>query len=328
MKKPTVGIVSPFYNEEHGVDTFIKELVSVVSALDIDYRILCVDDGSTDDTITRLLACRRNPFIEVIELSRNFGKEAAITAGLDRACELEVDAVIIIDSDLQHPPKYIPDMLRKWHAGFDAVIAHRVDRQADGYLRSSLSRKFYSFINRISEVPIPEGVGDFRLLSKDLLVSVSRLRESKRFMKGIYSWAGFRCTTIEYEVSERFADESKFRLWRLWNLALEGITSFSTFPLRVWTYVGVAIGALAMLYGLWVIVQTLVYGIAVPGYASILTAVLFLGGIQLIGIGILGEYLGRTYIESKHRPPYLVRKIHRAGDLLGEKNIYETLSHK
>lgn len=310
--RPLIGIVSPFHNEEQSADAFLTELLSVLEVLEVDYRVICVDDGSTDDTIVKLTQWGKMiDAIEVIELSRNFGKEAAITAGLDRALELDVDAVVIIDSDLQHPPRYIAEMIKQWQLGFDSVIARRVDRDADGYIRSSLSRKFYSLINRISEVPIPEDIGDFRLLSRDLLACISQLRESKRFMKGIYSWAGFRCTTIDYVVNKRHAGQSKFRMWRLWNFALEGVTSFSTVPLRIWTYLGFLVGFLAMLYGAWIIAVTLIHGVAVPGYASILTAVLFFGGIQLIGIGILGEYLGRTYIEAKRRPPYLIRKVYR-----------------
>jgi len=240
----------------------------------------------------------------VVDLSRNFGKEAALSAGLD---ETDADAVIPIDVDLQEPPEVIPRLVEKWEEGFDTVLAHKSDRSTDTFLKRQSARWFYRIHNMMAEPAIPEDVGDFRLLDRRVVEEIRRLPEQRRFMKGLFAWIGFRTATIEYERAQRSAGRTRFTPWRLWNFALDGITSFSIAPLRLWIYLGTLTAGFAFVYMAYTILRALIHGIDTPGYASLLATVLFLGGIQLIGIGVIGEYLGRTYIESKRRPSYVVR---------------------
>jgi polyisoprenyl-phosphate glycosyltransferase len=302
-----LSIVVPCFNEGEGLDAFFSRLESVLAKLrEYDYEIVCIDDGSRDDTLEVL--CRqaiRNPRIVVLELSRNFGKEAALTAGIDAA---RGDAVIPLDADLQHPPELIIDMVRQWESGSDVVLARRKSRETDHPVQRLVTQWFYRLHNWISECAIPRDVGDFRLMDKRVVEALKRLPERRRFMKGLFAWVGFRQSIIEFVVEPRKSGKSSFNARRLWALALEGITSFSTAPLSVWVYTGFTVAAVSLIYGCWIIIKTLAFGIDVPGYASLLTAVLFLGGIQLMGIGVLGEYIGRIYSESKQRPVYIVRQ--------------------
>lgn len=308
---PCLSIVVPCYNEGAGLNTFFARLEAALDALpQYTYEVVCVDDGSRDDTLAVL--CRhaaRNPRIVVMELSRNFGKEAALTCGIDTA---RGDAVVPMDADLQHPPELLPELVRHWVAGNDVVMARRVSRHTDHALYRQGAGLFYSLHNWMSDVVIPRDVGDFRLMDRAVVDALKRLPERRRFMKGLFAWVGFRQTTVEFPVAERLTGASSFNVRRLWGLALEGITSFSTVPLSMFAYFGFAVAFFALLGGCWLVLKTLLFGADVPGYASLLTAVLFLGGIQLLGIGVLGEYIGRIYSEAKQRPVYLVRRSYGA----------------
>ena len=303
-----ISIVCPFYDEEQSVGALFSRLIPVLDRLGESYEVVCVNDGSRDGTLEALLAMRAmRPHLRIIDLSRNFGKEAALTAGIDAA---RGDAVIPIDADLQDTPELIVRLVQEWKRGFEVVLAKRADRRADSLAKRLAALLFYKVHNAISEPEIPENVGDFRLMDRKVVDAIKRLPERRRFMKGIFAWVGFRSTTIEYVRDARVAGESRFCAWKLWNLALEGLTSFSTAPLRVWTYLGLAVASLAFVYAAFIIMRTVIHGIDVPGYASLLAVTLFLGGIQLIGLGVLGEYLGRVYSEAKQRPIYIVRDSH------------------
>lgn len=309
-----VSIVIPVFNEAEAVGAFLAEMQKTAEEIahrfegGIRLELIFVDDGSRDDTLARLLSAPspRLPF-RVVELSRNFGKEAAMSAGLSEA---QGDAVAIIDVDLQDPPDLIPEMIDHWLKGAKVVLARRSDRSEDSYLKRRTARWFYALHNLISDVQIPHNVGDFRLMDREVVNEVNRLGENRRFMKGIFAWVGFEPVIIDYKRPARAAGTTKFSGWRLWRFAIEGITSFSTAPLVVWTYVGFAISALSLAYAIFVVLRTLIFGVDVPGFASLLVGILFLGGIQLLGIGILGEYIGRIYSEVKRRPPYVIAARH------------------
>lgn len=304
----TVSLVIPCFNEEATIGATLAELARHMDAR-LRWEVVAVNDGSVDRTLPILQAHQPPCFdLVIVDLSRNFGKEAAITAGLDHASG---DAVIVMDADLQDPPALLAPMIAHWEAGAEVVLARRVDRRSDTAAKRWSARGFYRVINWLSDIPIPENVGDFRLLDRCVVEALKRLPENRRFMKGLFAWAGFRTVTVEYARPERSGGRSKFDFWRLWNLALEGVTSFSTAPLRIWTYVGTLIALAAFAYGAYIVVRTLVHGVDVPGYASLLAAILFLGGIQLIGLGMIGEYLGRTYAEAKRRPVYIARAVLR-----------------
>jgi glycosyltransferase involved in cell wall biosynthesis len=304
-----LSVVVPLYNEADNVDALLERLErnvdGLVGPLLQSYEIIFVDDGSTDATVEKLRAHQaRNPSIKVISLSRNFGKEIALTAGIDHACGA---AVVPIDADLQDPPELIPALFAKWLEGYDVVYAKRAARDTDTRTKRLTASWFYRVHNWLADVAIPADTGDFRLMDRRVVDALRRLPERGRFMKGLFAWVGFRQTGVEYRREERAAGTSKWRYLRLWNLALDGITSSSTVPLRIWTYVGLTISALAFVYATFLLVRTMAFGIDVPGYASIMVAVLFMGGINLLTLGIIGEYLGRTYLEVKNRPLYLVR---------------------
>jgi glycosyltransferase involved in cell wall biosynthesis len=308
MKK-RVSLVAPFYNEAGNVLEFFRRVAAVADSLpQYSFEVIAVNDGSRDATWDELLEARAHyPWAHLVDLSRNFGKEAALTAGLDRA---DGDAVVPIDSDLQHPPELLAQMLDQWEHGAEVVLARRTDRVTDGKLQKLSATSFYRFHNKISDVKVPMDVGDFRLMDRRVVLALRELPENHRFMKGLFAWVGFRTVTIPYEHTKRHAGVSNFNFWKLWNLALEGITSFSTAPLKIWTYIGLSVSALSLLYASLIVIRTLVRGIDVPGYASLMAGGMFLGGIQLIGIGVLGEYVGRIYHEVKRRPVYLVREEH------------------
>jgi len=303
----TVSLVICFYDEEHAIPALFDRIAALERAIP-GYRleIVCVNDGSTDGTLDALLARQvgRERMV-VLDLSRNFGKEAALSAGLAHASG---DAVVPMDADLQDPPELIPEMLARWEEGFEVVLAKRSDRSTDSVSKRVAAGWFYRVHNAMSDIRIPADVGDFRVIDRCVVDVLNSLPENRRFMKGLFAWAGFRTATVEYRREPRSAGRSRFGGRRLWNLAVEGITSFSLMPLRVWSYVGALVAAGSLAYGAYILVRTLVYGRDWPGYASLIVAILFLGGLQLIGIGIIGEYLGRTYLEAKRRPAYIVRK--------------------
>ena len=313
LTKPVLSVVCPIYNEEQGLAAFFARIIPALEKTLQTFEIVCVNDGSTDTSLARLVDFqRRDPRIRVIDLSRNFGKEAALTCGIDHALG---DAVIPIDADLQDPPELIGEMVAVWRQGFDVVLMVRVDRSSDGVLKRKTAEWFYRLHNTISNPVIPVNAGDFRLMDRKVINALQQFSERHRFMKGLFAWVGFRQATIPYARDARFSGASKFSAWYLWNFALEGITSFSTAPLRIWTYLGFTFASVAFLYGLFIVTRTFLFGIDLPGYASLITIVLFLGGVQLIGLGVLGEYLGRLYIESKRRPIYIVRELGENGAL-------------
>lgn len=307
--RPTsLTIICPMKNEAGNLEAFFGRLVPILETVADTYEILCINDGSTDGTLAHLLRARQqNPHLRIADLSRNFGKEAALTCGIDLATG---EVVIPMDADLQHPPEIIIEMVRCWREGYEVVLAKRQSREAEHWARRKTAGWFYSFQNKISEIDIPADVGDFRLMDRKVIEALKRLPERRRFMKGLFAWAGFRQTTVTFVCEPRFAGVSNFSGWRLWNFALEGITSFSTVPLRIWTYIGSAISALALLYAFFLLAKTLIFGRDVPGYASLITSVLFLGGLQLAGLGVLGEYIGRIYGEVKQRPIYVIRDLY------------------
>lgn len=305
--KPLISVVCPFFNEQQTVATFFAALLPQLRALDAEFEIVCINDGSSDNTLHLLLEARRSePRIRVLDLSRNFGKEAALTAGLDFASG---DAVIPMDSDLQDPPEQIPVFVQKWREGAEVVLGRRCDRRADSWSKRVSSGLFYKLHNRIADVALPENVGDFRLMDRRVVEALRQLPERRRFMKGLFAWIGFRAVEVDYVRPPRVAGKTTLNGWKLWNLAIEGITAFSSAPLRVLSYIGLSVATLSFVYATFIVSRTLILGIDVPGYASLITIVLFLGGIQLLGLGIIGEYVGRIYSESKQRPIYVVRQL-------------------
>lgn len=310
--RPEISIITPFYNEAQGVERFMRELTEVLIAEGLDYEIICIDDGSSDLTLPALLKAREsNKRIRIIQLSRNFGKEVALTAGLDHA---RGKAVIPMDADLQDPPRLIPHLVARWRDGYQVVNAHRAERISDSWMKRNTAKLFYKVFNAISETPIPENTGDFRLLDREVVEALRCMPERDRFMKGLFAWVGYRTTEITYERPVRATGESKWNYWKLFNFAIGGVTAFSTFPLRLFNYIGLVVASLSFLYASLLVVRTLFLGRDVPGYASIMVVMLFLGGIQLIGIGVIGEYIGRVFIEVKERPLYLVHKVHGFDD--------------
>lgn len=307
-----LSLVVPVFNEEEMIPLFYQAIKSSEALAGHTIEIVFINDGSEDATgeVAQRLAAQA-PHIVVVELSRNFGKEAALFAGLSYASG---EAVIPIDVDLQDPIEVIPELVARWQAGADVVLAKRVDRSRDGLMKRSSATWFYRLHNRISEPKIEENVGDFRLMSARVVEAILQMPERNLFMKGVLSWVGFNTEVVEYHRTSRVAGTSKFNGWKLWNLALEGVTSFSTFPLRVWTYLGMGVALLAFFYAGWMIIGKLLWGNPVPGYPSLMTAILFLGGVQLIGIGVLGEYIGRIYIESKQRPRYVINRVIRSDE--------------
>jgi len=302
-----ISVVLPFFNEEGSVDALMTRLLDVLDRQPAPFEIICVDDGSRDETWARLSLWReRCESLTLIALSRNFGKEIAITAGLDAA---EGDCTVIMDSDLQHPPELIGEMVAKWTEGFDVVTGVRRDRTADSFFRRMFSKLFYRAFNAISQTTITPDAGDFRLLDRKVVDAIRRIRERARFMKGIYGWVGFKNTTVIFDVEDRLHGKSSFSPLRLFALAFDGILSFSTAPLRFAMYTGGVIAFLALALGTFYIFQVAIFGIAVPGYASIVVSTLGLSGFTLLQIGVMGLYLGRIYDEVKARPLYLVRDM-------------------
>ncbi|AWP32406.1 glycosyltransferase family 2 protein [Pantoea eucalypti] len=311
-----ISLVVPVLNEQEALPVFYQTVRNYMPLADDEIEIVFVNDGSTDNTESLIQAIMKNDvLVKYVSFTRNFGKEPALFAGLEASTG---DVVIPIDVDLQDPIDVIPLLLSKWKEGADVVLAKRVDRSSDSRLKRKSAEWFYKLHNMISKPQIEENVGDFRLMSRHVVDNIKLLPERNLFMKGILSWVGGRTEVVEYTRAERVAGSTKFNGWKLWNLALEGITSFSTFPLRMWTYIGFFVAGLSFLYGVWMIADKLIWGNPVAGYPSILVSILFLGGIQLIGIGVLGEYIGRIYIETKQRPKYIIKKEHRCIRQLNE----------
>ncbi|MGP4913997.1 glycosyltransferase family 2 protein [Hafnia alvei] len=301
-----ISLVVPVYNEEDTIDIFYQAVRNSHELKNYNIEILFINDGSNDKTeeIINSLSSS-DEFVKSFSFTRNFGKEAALFAGLQHSSG---DAVIPIDVDLQHPIEVIPLLIEKWQSGADVVLAKSTERFTDGYLKRKTTSWFYRLHNKISNPKIEENAGDFRLMSRETVDNIIKLTETNLFMKGIFAWVGGKVEVVEYTQAERSAGKSKFNGWKLWNLALEGITSFSTLPLRVWTYVGFVVSFFSFVYASWMIIDKLVWGNPVSGYTSLIAAILFLGGVQLIGLGVLGEYIGRIYIQSKNRPLYLIKK--------------------
>ena len=306
LENVELSVLVPMYNEELNLDHLFERLVSVLERLNMKYEIVCVNDGSKDNTLNYLIEHhRRNPSIKVIGLSRNFGKEIALTAAIDYA---KGAAVVPIDADLQDPPELIEQLIAKWREGYDVVYATRRSRQGESWIKRFTAKAFYKTIAQMSPVSIPSNTGDFRLLDRRVVDALKQMPERNRFMKGLFAWVGFKQTSVLYDRPQRYKGATKWNYWRLWNFAIDGITSFSFLPLKVWSYIGLVLSLLSFLYASFLIIRTLLLGIDVPGYASLMVAVLFLGGVQLLTLGILGEYLGRVYEEVKGRPLYLVRE--------------------
>jgi len=308
-----LSVVVPAYNEADVLPELHRRLLAVLSALTPSFEIIYVNDGSRDRTLDIIRAMSQaDPCVGLVNLSRNFGKEIAMTAGLDFA---RGNAVVVIDADLQDPPELIPALVEGWKEGFDVVYARRISRDGETWIKKATARAFYRVVQRIGPVTIPEDVGDFRLLSRRAVDSLKKIRERHRFMKGLFAWIGYPQKAIDYQRDARFAGETKWNYWKLWNFAIEGITSFSIAPLKFSTYVGLFVAMMSFLYAAWVIYKTLMFGDPVQGYPSLMVVVLFLGGVQLVGIGLLGEYLGRMFVETKYRPLYLLDEVALASSL-------------
>lgn len=309
-EKPELSVVIPVFNEADNIDGLVARLVPILENCVRSFEVVFVDDGSSDETmdaLRRVNAVDRR--LHAVSFSRNFGKEIAIAAGLDHA---QGEAVIIMDADLQHPPEVIPTFVDYWRQGYKNVYGQRTDREQDSRLRRLLSERFYYLFGQFGETPLPPGAGDFRLLDRQAVEALCSMGERARFSKGLYAWIGFKSIGVPFEVAERAFGTSKFSYRKLTRFALDGLMSFSTVPLKVWTYVGTMISAFAILMAVYFLLKTAIYGVDLPGFASLIVSVMFFGGIQLLSLGVLGEYIGRIFAEVKRRPLYLVAE--RIGD--------------
>lgn len=298
-----ISCIVPVYNEEAGISEFIAALILTLEQLGYLYEIIIVDDGSQDNTPALIQQLRTLYVLRYLRFSRNFGKENAISAGLDHA---RGDAVILIDADFQHPLELLSEFVAKWEEGYDMVYAVRQNRADESWLKRTCAKAFYQFTSRINRINIPANAGDFRLLDKKIVAALQKLPERNRFMKGLYSWVGFKQIAIPFEVQQRKTGTSQWNFYSLLDLAITGITSFTAFPLRMIALGGIGVATLAILYGLWIIVSTLIFGIDSPGWATIVTTISFFGGLQLFALGVVGEYIGRVFDEVKHRPHYII----------------------
>jgi len=305
-RQPLISIVVPAYNEEAVLSQFHQTISKVLSQLPLDFEIVYINDGSTDGTLNIIKELGQSDNqVTLIDLSRNFGKEIALSAGLQNAAG---DAVVVIDADLQDPPELIPELIREWQNGYDVVYAQRTHRKGESLLKRTTAHLFYRIIQRISKISIPEDTGDFRILSRRAVNALNTLGEQHRFMKGLFAWIGYKQKAVQYQRDPRFAGETKWNYRKLWNFALDGITSFTIAPLKISTYLGLLTAASAFAYGIYMVINTLIYGNPVPGYPSLIVIVLVMGGVQLVAIGILGEYLGRIFNETKRRPLYFINE--------------------
>jgi len=304
--QPLISLVVPVYNEEEVLTEFHATVAEVLSGTPFDLEIVYINDGSTDDTLAIINALRENDDrITLIDLSRNFGKEIALSAGLHKAAG---DAVVIIDADLQDPPGLIPELIKEWQSGYDVVYARRTQRDGESMLKKATAHLFHKLMQHVGKFTIPEDTGDFRILSRRAVNALNTFKEQHRFMKGLFAWIGFKQKAVYFRRDSRHAGQSKWNYWRLWNFALEGLTSFTIAPLKISTYIGTITALSAFAYGIYMVIKTLLYGNPVPGYPSLIVIVLMLGGVQLIAIGILGEYLGRIFNETKQRPLYFINE--------------------
>jgi len=304
LRKSSISIVVPVFNEAGSLADLRLRLKNILDQLDLKWEIIFVDDGSTDDTVARIKQMNtEDPRFKAIILSRNFGKESAVSAGLRYATG---DAVVLIDGDLQHPPELIKEFVARWRMGHDIVYGERVDRDGEFKAANGFAKLFYGLFRALSGVKIPEGSGDFRLLSRRAVNAMNQLSERARFNKGLFAWIGFSSVGVPYSPAERRYGKAKWKFRQLFQLAIDGITSFSTVPLRVWSYLGLAISLMALAYAVFFLISTLLFGIDVPGFPSLIISIMLLSGVQLISLGVLGEYLGRVYEEVKRRPLYLV----------------------
>ena len=309
--RPVFSVVIPLYNEAEIIGQLHRRLAGVMATLGSPWEAIYVNDGSQDASLRVIETLRQTDrHIGVVNLSRNFGKEIATTAGLDHASG---DAVIVMDADLQDPPEVIPRLVDAWHEGYDTVYARRRQRDGDSWLKRATAFAFYRIMRKLGDVPLPENVGDFRLMSRRVVDAVQQFREHHRFMKGLFALVGFPATAVEYDREPRVGGRTKWSFWKLWNLAIEGITSFTLGPLKLATYLGLAVALFAVLFGMQLILRTLLFGNPVAGYPSLMAVVLFLGGTQLVTLGIIGEYLGRVFNETKRRPLYLVERYTPSG---------------
>ncbi len=300
-----LSVVVPAYNEEEVLPEFHRRTLQVLRGMGCAHEIVYVNDGSTDRTLELVRDLQSNePCVTLVDLSRNFGKEIALTAGLDHAVG---DAVVVIDADLQDPPELIPELVRQWQLGYDVVYAQRIEREGETWLKKATAKLFYRVIRNVNRIQIPADTGDFRLLSRRALQALLRLREQHRFMKGLFAWIGFPAIAVPYRRDPRFAGVTKWNYWKLWNLAVEGLTSFTIAPLKLATYLGFLVAAVGFVSASWIVYRTLMHGDPVPGYPSLMVTLLFLGGVQLVAIGALGEYVGRIFNEVKGRPLYLLK---------------------
>jgi glycosyltransferase involved in cell wall biosynthesis len=312
-----LSIVCPAFNEEANIAALHAAVHRVMTAEGQPFECVFVNDGSVDGTLASMREVRaHHPNTTIVDLSRNFGKEVAMTAGLDHA---RGDAVVIIDADLQHPPETIPALIEGWREGYEVVYGRRRGRERDSWWRRAPTRLFYRLMHRFSDVTIPDDAGDFRLLSRKAVNAVIALREHHRFMKGVFAWVGFPSKAIAFDVVRRERGASTFNFWRLWNFSLEGITSHTLAPLKASTYIGLVVATFAFLYGGYIIAKTILLGDPVPGFPTVVTLMLFLGGVQLIVLGVIGEYLGRVFVETKNRPLYFANVVEQsAADLPDE----------
>ena len=314
---PLLSLVVPVFNEEESIDLYLDTVPPLMERDGFRFEIVFVNDGSRDNTLAHLLdRAALDRRLRIVNLSRNFGKEAALTAGIDHA---RGDVIVPMDIDLQDPPELIEPFMARWREGYDVVYGVRTQRTWDTAAKRLSANWFYRVFNSMSPVRIPENVGDFRLVDRRAVEVLRQLPERNRFMKGLFAWVGFNAVGVPYERPQRAAGSSKFNLWRLWNFALDGVVSFSTAPLRAWFYVGVVIAAVSVLYALFIVTRVLIFGIDTPGYASLLIAVLLMGAIQLLSLGIIGEYLGRLFLEVKGRPIYVVEGVYEDGDIQAPK---------
>ncbi len=308
----TLSLIVPMYNEQEVLETFFARTLAVLEPLGVEFEIVCVDDGSHDATLPLLVRrAMADPRVKVVALARNFGKESALTAGIDAAIG---DMIVPIDADLQDPPEVIAQFVERWEAGYDVVYGVRGSRESDGYLKRKTAALFYDLFNRVSDMQIPANTGDFRLIDRQAVEALKTLPERNRFMKGLFAWVGFRHTGVIYDRPERAAGQTSWRYMKLFTFAVDGITSFSTLPLRVWTSVGASVAGFALGAAMFIIARTLIFGRDVPGYASLMVVVLFGLAMQMVALGVLGEYVGRLYQETKGRPVYLVRRVYRFED--------------
>jgi len=302
-----LSVVVPAYNEEAVLEEFERRTREALTSLNQAYEMVFVNDGSTDGTLALIIRLRQaNPNITLVNLSRNFGKEIALTAGLDQALG---DVIVVIDADLQDPPELIGEMIEEWRKGYDVVYAQRLNREGESWLKKKTAATFYSLMQKLGPVRIPADTGDFRLMSRRVVDALTEMREQHRFMRGLFAWVGYPQKSIQFYRDARFSGDSKWNYRKLWKLSLEGITSFSTFPLQIATYFGLIAAVLSFLFGLVIVVKTLFFGEVVQGFPMMMTIIVLLGGIQLVALGMIGEYLGRVFNETKRRPLYFIERV-------------------